>query len=349
MGLRRARAVVKRSRIELADVADYDNLAYAFWRAAQGKRQRADVRRFATRLPQQLSRLQSDILSLEVAVGEYQTFRIWDPKPRLIHAPCFRERVLHHALMAQLGPVLDRTLVDDTFACRAGKGTYVAVARAQEHIRRHPWYGKIDVRAYFASIEHDRLLATLARRIKGGRVLALCERVVRSHVADPLAGPAGRGLPIGALTSQHFANLYLDALDRFLLDRPEVRGLVRYMDDSVYFCDTRAETRAVLSAADAFVRDHLGLQLRDDRRIQRSAFGLPFLGFRVFPGTLRLSRRRMARYRAARRRWEQAYLAGDIDALGLQAGYAAALATTAHVDSAAFRREDLRRRPAPEA
>ena len=342
-------AVVKRKRIELERVADYDNLAYAFWRAAQGKRQRSDVQRFSARLPQELSRLQADILSLQVTVGKYQTFRIWDPKPRLIHAPCFRERVLHHALMAQLGPALDRTLVDDTFACRTGKGTYAAVARAQQHIRRHPWYGKIDVRSYFASIEHDRLLAVLARRIKGAGVLALCERIVRGHHAEQYGSLPGRGLPIGALTSQHFANLYLDPLDRFLLDRSEVRGLVRYMDDSVYFCDSRAAARATLSAADAFVRERLGLQLRDDGRIQRSALGLPFLGFRVFPGTLRLSRRRMARYRAARRRWERAYLAGDIDALGLQAGYASAFATTAHVDSAAFRREELRRRPAPDA
>ena len=338
-----SRKMVKRCRVTLAEVASYDNLALAFYRAARGKRYRAEVQGFARHLDGELSRLQEDILSLQVAVGDYHTFHIWDPKPRQIHAPCFRERVLHHALIAQIGPALDRALVDDSFACRAGKGTLAAVLRAQQHVRRFAWYGKVDVRSYFASIEHDRLLALLARKLKDRGVLALCERIVRSHHGD-----SGRGLPIGALTSQYFANLYLGSMDRYLLGLPEVRGLVRYMDDTAFFCDSRLQARETAEKATKFARERLGLSLHADPRIQRSAFGLPFLGFRIRPGALCLSRRRMRRYRKARRRWEGAYLAGKIDALSLQAGYAAVYAVTAHAAATRFRQQDLERRPSPD-
>ena len=89
---------------------------------------------------------------------EGHRFEIRDPKPRAIFAPCFRERVLHHALMDRIGPVLDRALINDSYACRAGKGTLAATARVHEHVRRFPWYAKMDVRAYFASIRHSILM-----------------------------------------------------------------------------------------------------------------------------------------------------------------------------------------------
>ena len=332
--------MVKRSGITLADIATLDNLASAFWQAARGKRTRRDVQHFAARLPAELAALSEEIRHERVQVGHYDVFRVWDPKPRVIHAPCLRERVLHHALMAHLGPVLDRALVDDSYACRVGKGSLAAVLRAQQHVRRFAWYAKLDVRSYFASIDHEILRQALARRFKNAGVLRLCDRILRGH-----QGELGRGLPIGALTSQHFANLYLSLLDRHLLEQVHVRGLVRYMDDVLVFCDTRDEALSAARAAAKFAHDRLKLELRDERRIQRSALGVPFLGYRVYAGTLRLSRRRMQRYRSARRQWEQAYENGRLDGLGLQAGYASALAITAHVDSRGFRQQELVRRP----
>ena len=125
-------------------------------------------------------------------VGEGRRFEIRDPKLRAIFAPCFRERVLHHALMNLIGPVLDRALVDDSFACRAGKGTLAATVRVHEHVRRFPWYAKMDVRAYFASIRHSILMERVRRRIKGDDVLALLDRIVAAHGEG-----SGLGLPIG--------------------------------------------------------------------------------------------------------------------------------------------------------
>ena len=322
------------------DVASLDTLASAFWLASSGKRARADVQRYAACLDTELARLRDDILNGRAPEGRWTSFGIFDPKPRRILAPCFRDRVLHHALMLHMSPVLERALVDDTFACRPGKGTLAAVLRAQEHVRRFPWYVKADVRAYFASIDHAILRGVLRRRFKDPGLLALCDRIL-----ERTPDPPGRGLPIGALTSQHFANAYLDALDRFLLEAVRVRGLVRYMDDVVFWCETRQDARDALEAARAFLARERDLALKSDARIGRSVQGLPFLGFRILPGTLRLSLRRRRRYAAARARWEEAFAAGHIDGRGLQAGYAAALAITAHAEAAAWRRAQLERRP----
>ena len=127
---------MRRSRATLTEVADLGNLARAFWLAARGKRTRPEVLAFTADLDRHLADLARDLLSGTVPVGDLRSFQIRDPKPRTIHAPCFRERVLHHALIAQIGPPLDRTLVDDTYACRPGKGTLAAVLRAQRLLRR---------------------------------------------------------------------------------------------------------------------------------------------------------------------------------------------------------------------
>jgi len=331
---------VKRSPVSLQQVADWHNLTAAFQLAARGKRDRDEVRRFAARLEHEIAALRASILNGDIAVGQMHAFRIRDPKPRLIHAPCFRERVLHHALMAQLGPVLDRALVFDTYACRVGKGTLAAVQRASEHSRRWPWFVQIDMRAYFASIDHAILKRLLARRFKDAGLLALCGRIIDAYQTAP-----GRGLPIGALSSQHFANYYLGGLDRLLLEQCRVGGLVRYMDDLVWWGGDRASVRAALAEALAFAGRERGLEIKSPQRVGRSRHGLSFCGFRILPGQLLLSRRRKRLYGQCRRRWEQRWLDGRITDAELQRGFSSAWAMTAHANAAGWRREQLRRMP----
>ncbi len=331
---------MKRSGATLEDVADFDNLAEAFWRASRGVRYRPEVMRFSQNLDAELGRMRQEILELSVGVGSYRTFFIRDPKLRQIHAPVFRERVLHHAVMNVAGPRLDGSLVDDTFACRVGKGVHAAAARAQGHLRRFPWYVKIDIKSYFRSIDHARLKELLERRFKKRGLLELLSRIIDSHHDRP-----GKGLPIGALTSQHFANFYLSGLDRFLLETLRVRGIVRYMDDVVWWVDDRTRAKETLRAAREQAREALGLTVKDSTQIQRSSKGLTLCGFRILPGALRLTARRKRRYRAARERWESAYKAGLIDETTLQAGYMSALAITLHAEARSFRLEQLERVP----
>lgn len=334
---------MRRTTIRLDDVAALPNLLWAFWRAARGRRHQQVVRAFGARLDENLDALRKEILGGEPRIGEFRRFQIHDPKLRVIHAPAFRERVLHHAVMRFVGPALDRSLVDDTFACRVGKGGLAAAQRAQQHGRRLEWAAKLDARSYFASIDHGVLKAQLRRRIRGRPVLDLLDRIVDSFCSAP-----GMGLPIGALTSQHFANLYLSPLDRHLLEYCGVPGLVRYMDDTVVWARNRGDLHDACESAVLFAKEHLVLALRAGPP-QRTRRGLTLCGFKVFPHRLGLSQRRLRRYRDARRRWERAYEAGWVDARELQSGYSSALATTCGADARHWRAAELRCRKAVDA
>lgn len=331
---------MKRSAVGLQAIADWHNLAAAFDRAAAGSGRSPAVERFRADLEDNLAQLRQQILGECVPVGEMTSFCIRDPKTRIIHAPCLRERVLHQALIAHVGPVLDRALVDDTFACRKGKGGLRAVQRCQQHLRRFEWLVQIDIKGFFAAIDQQILLELLGRKFKNPGLLRLLERIVRAYQASP-----DRGLPIGALTSQHFANYYLAGLDRWLQARTEVRAMLRYMDDLLWCCDEKTAARHSLQAAEDWIADTLRLEVKQPARIGRCRQGTLFCGYRVLPGRLLLSRRRKRRYIERRRYWEGRFEQGRIGPRELQAGYAATLGITAHADAATWRGEQLRRRP----
>ena len=156
----------------------------------------------------------------------------------MITAPCFDERVLHHAIMNVCEPLFDRWLIDDTFACRTAKDVRLPLIGRDSLPPSHPFFLKLDVRKYFDSVPHDVLYRRLDRLIKDPRLLCLLHRIIGSFSTTP-----GRGLPIGSLTSQHFANAYLGALDRFVKERLRVTGYVRYMDDFVLWSHTTARLR----------------------------------------------------------------------------------------------------------
>jgi RNA-directed DNA polymerase len=334
---------MRRVRIDLATIAAIPNLAEATARAARGKHDRPAVRAFLAALEGHLQCLAEDILAGRVPRGDYRRFRIRDPKPRLIHAACFPDRVLHHALMRHAGPVLERAMTATSFACRPGKGSLAAVRAAQDAVRRWPWYVKIDISGYFEHIDHAVLLDLLARRFKGAGLLDLLGRIVHGCPAAP-----GKGLPIGSLTSQYFANYYLDGLDRLLLEGLWVCTELRYMDDVLWFCEGHTQARETLARVrDWLARERL-LRLKEPPSINRSAQGVSFCGYRVHAGVLRLGRRRQRRYRARRRQWEDAWRAGHINDLKLQRGYDAVRAIALHADSRGWRCHDLARHPAPE-
>lgn len=319
---------MKRSTLQLETIADWDNLLTATWLAAAGKRNRLQVRSFLDALPKNLTLLQQNILTGTVKCGQGRRFEIRDPKRRTITAPCFRERVLHHALMRHVGPVLERTLVDDTFACIRGRGTRAAVRRCQQHIQRFSWFAKMDIRQYFSSISHSILKELLQRRFKNIELLALINRIINAYADGP-----GCGLPIGTLTSQCFANYYLGGLDRFLLEELVVQGMIRYMDDFIFWADSREEIMTNVKCVVEFLSNERGLVCRDDIEINRSQQGVTVCGYRVFAGTIRLSRTRRRRYLRARAYWESAWQKGIISSQELQRGFDAVNGMTADADA----------------
>ena len=193
------------------NILSYDNMRAAAHQALKGKRHRPEAREWVAKLDINLGRITEQLRAGTFPFGRFHQFVIFDPKERLITAPCFEERIVHHAIMNVVEPHLERWLIDDTFACRKGMGRIECLLRARQFARAHPWFLKLDIRKYFDSIGHDRLLALWQRRFKDSRLLALMSAIVKCY-----RGEVGRGLPIGSLTSQHLANFYLGWFDRFV-------------------------------------------------------------------------------------------------------------------------------------
>ena len=334
---------MKRAAIQLADIAERGNLATALYKAARGKSSKPAVRSFVADSDHQLCSLQRSIVNGSAPLGDYREFSIVDPKPRIIRAACFPDRVLHHAIMNVAGPVLERSLIADTYACLPGRGVHAAARRVQSLLRLHPWYVKVDIAGYFAAIDHRRLIKLLAATFKGAEFLALLSRVIAANGAQP-----GAGLPIGSLTSQYFANHYLNEADRLICQHWRY-PLVRYMDDIIWWCPDRATAKASLEEFREWLLCNRGLQLHANTQINRSRCGVSYCGFRITTAGLRLSRRRKRRYVKGRRDIEQLWLNGVIDSGQLQRGYAAIKAITLPADSAGFRHDNLRRHPPVQA
>ncbi len=287
-------------------IVSFENLTRAARRAARGKRDSVSAARFLDRLEPEALRLQRELEMDGYRPGQPVTFRIFDPKERTISAAPFRDRVVHHALIDPLEPILDRRMVYESFACRRGKGTHAALRHARRLVRRYTHFLKLDVRHFFDSLDHNVVLDTMRRILKNRRVLALIERIVRDGFSD-------RGLPIGSLTSQWFANLVLDRLDHKIKEVWRVPGYVRYMDDFVLFANDKQRLADLLPCVRTYLAGTLKLRLKDRATILAPVTqGLPFLGWRIYHGTVRLRpdnlRRTRKRLRARTRRHEQGHV-----------------------------------------
>ena len=371
---------MKRAGQLLEAIADAGNLRLAFWKAAKGKRAKADCRAFQARLDANLTALRADLLASTARVGDYHYFTIHDPKERTICAASFRERVLHHALMNVCEPVLERAAIFDSYACRRGKGQLAAVRRAAAYAGRYGWFLKMDIRKYFNSVDHDAMRGLLRRKFKDAAVLAVFDQVLASYQTAP-----GRGLPIGNLTSQHFANFYLGPLDRFVKEglrhaeaereseRESERGhscplglpsspgqadrnvraparapdgalaYVRYMDDFVVWGDSGAELRAVWQAVEAFLAVELRLELKPNVALNKTAFGMDFLGYRLHPDELRLARRSKLRFARKFHQYEREHAEGRWTERHLQQRVQALVAFTLPAQSRNWRKHVMKR------
>lgn len=306
-------------------LTSFANLLAAAQGAAAGKRNRPDVAAFLMDLETELVQLRRELLDGSYQPGPYHTFRIRDPKPRTISAAPFRDRVVHHALTNILEPIFELRFSNQSFACRNGKGTHKALAVAREGARRFPYVLKLDVRKYFASIDHEILNAQLARVIKCKHTLALAARIIASSnpqeevvhyfPGDDLFTPFNRkrGLPLGNQTSQFFANVYLNRLDR-LIDEQLRPGLwARYVDDLVLFAESKQRLRQMLAAIEQELNSTRLAVHPGKSRIHRCADGVTFLGWRLYPDRARLVRGNVVRFGRRMKQLQREYSAGSVE------------------------------------
>jgi len=307
-------------------VVSWDNLLLAARKARRGKRDRAAVQRFEFDLERQLLSLQRELIDEVYRPGGFTTHWISRPKVRLISAAPYRDRVVHHAVMNVLEPILDRHFHPHSYACRKGKGTHAAADRLQLLMGRCRYVVQFDVRKYFPSIDHQILKGMFRRLIKDGRVLGLMDMIVDNSnrqedvtdyfPGDTLFSPQGRrrGLPIGNLTSQWLANWYLTGLDHYVTSGLGIGEYVRYCDDFLVLHNDRAVLLDTALKVRVFL-ERLRLRSHEDRESVRPArAGVAFVGYRLWSShrlirksNVRQFRRRLAwmqrEYAAGRAEW----------------------------------------------
>jgi hypothetical protein len=280
----------KRIGFLINEIADCDNLRLAFWKSRKGKEDKPEVLEFRKQLDANLLSLRNDILSGNVEVGNYYYFTIHDPKERLICAAPFRQRVLHHAIMNICHPIFERFQIFDSYATRVGKGQYAALERAKVYSAKYQWFCKLDVRKYFDSIDHKVLYSQLNTKFKDPHLLELFYKIIKSYETAP-----DKGLPIGNLTSQYFANFYLGFADHFIKEKLQVKAYVRYMDDMVFWSTDKAALLLIVKQFDTFITTTLNMTLKP-YCINSLQKGLPFLGYVIFKDTVRLNKTAKKRF-----------------------------------------------------
>jgi hypothetical protein len=243
--------------------------------------------------------------------------------------------VVHHAICNVLGPIFEACLITDTYACRPGKGTHAAIKRVQHLARRMPYVLKCDVRKYFESVDHTVLKTLLRRKIKDKATLTLLDHIIDHPIPG---GVPGKGLPIGNLTSQYFANHYLGELDHVVKERLRIKGYVRYMDDFLVLADSKPFLHEALADIREFLYRTLRLSLKDQAvRVAPVTQGIPFLGFRIFPGLVKLDGKKWAKFKRQVRAREAQYARGIIDEETLARSVASMIGHTLHANTLAAR------------
>jgi retron-type reverse transcriptase len=268
------------------DIISVENLCLAWSEFVRGKASKNDVTAFSLDLGSHVIALHEELAYHTYRHGGYQTFRISDPKPRVISKACVRDRLLHHAIYRILYPLFDRTFIFDSYSCRIGKGTHKAINRFAFFARktsrnntRTCWALQCDIRRFFDSIDHDVLLNVMQKRIADPDVLRLLEKIIASfHLVE------GKGVPLGNLTSQLLVNVYMNEFDQCMKHILKVRYYIRYADDFVVLSDNRQELERMLLAIRIFLYDRLRLELHPNKvRVKTLASGIDFLGWVHFP------------------------------------------------------------------
>lgn len=284
----------------------WENLMLAYGNASRGKRGRGSTAGFESMLADNLLELEEELASHSYQPGAYTSFYIHEPKKRLISAAPFRDRVVHHALCAISVPYFEKQFFPDSYANRQGKGTHRALDRCTQFARRFPYVLQCDVRQFFPSIDHAILQGILERMLPDPSLLWLVERILASGRGvlseeyemvyfpgdDLFVGGRPRGLPIGNLTSQWWANCYLNPFDQFVKRELGCRGYLRYVDDFLLFGDSK---RGLMVWRERIIRrmERFRLTIHPGSAYPRPVTeGIPFLGFQVFPDHRRLKARK---------------------------------------------------------
>jgi hypothetical protein len=292
--------MTKRANNLILQIADIDNIVLAFWKAKRGREMKEELKEFTRKLDANLLKIHNGVIEGNIELGNYHYFKIHDPKERVICAASFPERVLHHAIMNICDPVFEQVQLFDSYATRVHKGQYAGLDRAKGFQNSYRWFCKLDIRKYFDSIDHNVLKNKLRHKFKDVRLLDLFDRIIDSYEVTP-----GKGIPIGNLTSQYFANYYLSFADHFLKETIHVPAYVRYMDDMVLWHSDLSQLLEIKAKFVRYIENELKLKVKPDCT-NGNEKGLPFLGYVLFPNSfVRMNKHTKCRFASKFRKYSE--------------------------------------------
>jgi len=323
------------------EIISAKNLFCAWKEFRRGKAKKVDVMQFEYHLEQNIFKLHRDLKSNKYKHGSYKNFYIDDPKRRHIHKATVRDRVLHHAIYSQLYSLFNPAFIATSFSCRIGKGTHKGVLWLAKTVRKvsrnytKPCFVlKCDIKKFFDSVDHSILINILKRRIKDKETMWLLEEILGSFSSGPSTLFDKKGLPIGNLTSQLFANVYMNELDQFVKQKLKVKYYARYTDDFVIVSDNKKYLKGILEPITTFISEDLELELHPHKvSVNKLHNGIDFLGYVVHQHhrTIRTkTKNRMVR------KFEQKvrdYNTGDINEETLNASLQSYLGVLSHANA----------------
>ena len=313
-------------------ICTFDNALSAYHKARKGKRFRIEVVEFEQEREQNLLKLIESLKDLSYRAGRYKVFKIYEPKERVIMALPFRDRVAQHMICNYIEPLYERRFYTHSYACRKGKGVHEASDTLQrwlynlEVVQGKQIYAlKCDIHHYFQSVDHEVLKAENRRYFKDKELLTILDRVIDHNGVFP----DGKGIPVGNLTSQLFANVYLNVLDEFVKNDLRCKYYIRYMDDFVILSDNVEELKEVWSRLEEFLKDRLKLVLNPKTTIVCAKNGVDFVGYRHYNRTRKVRKGAMRRMRKLLKELE----AGKIGKEQFEQSFQSRVASMEHADT----------------
>lgn len=346
---------IKRHGNLYPQIYDFENLVAAYKEARKGKRFRREVLEFTRNLEENLITIQNELIWRTYRVGRYREFFVCEPKKRLIMALPFRDRVVQWAIYRVLNPILERRYISDSYACRVGYGTHRAADRLQYWLRylarRYPkvYVLKLDISKYFYRVDHGVLMQILGRIIKDRDLMWLLDTIIRAEntkfglsLGDhsfQRERVAECGMPIGNLSSQMFANLYLNELDQYTKHVLKVRHYIRYMDDVIILHPDKKYLWRLKEEIGAFLEDHLHLVLNNKTSVRPIAHGVDFCGYRIWPTHIKLRKKTALRMKHRLGYLQRAYTRGEVNFQKVNASVQSYFGLLKHCNSYNLRRE----------
>jgi retron-type reverse transcriptase len=272
-------------------VYSIENLYTAWYKVALGKSSKPSILNFYRNLDKNLSSIAQDLKNSCYKPGSFNRFIVKEPKERLISAAPVRDRVVHHAILNYYEPVFDRHLIYDSYACRIGKGTHKAVLRSFHFAKSSKYFLKMDIRKYFDSIDHTILKSLLTKLILDKAIINLFNTII-----DSGNNFEKKGIPIGNLTSQFFANYYLSEFDHYCKEQLHANRYIRYMDDILIFSESKDELKHFYNKTVQYAYEKLIIKLKP-MVLGMVSDGVPFLGFLVKSSGIYLQNKTKKRYK----------------------------------------------------